>query len=255
MTAVAMVKTTTPEPGFFRCRLLKSTPWVAARVVRRQSQPDRSPVLVCMVAGDELDVEKMWPWLDPVDEAEYLRLLATMPADPRRAFRPEADIPDFGQGAGHNSRDAELVAAARNVRDWNEVEPDRTEAEKVAQLAKAIIAERDHLANECREAQKPLKAQLDAIKREHECAAEEYRPRLLGWLARWMELNDAEKVQASGATAHWRTTQAVEIVDAAKVPLRFRKSVVDEAAVLEELKAGRKVHGCYLKTDRVVRVV
>lgn len=72
-----------PEPGLFRTRMGKGAPWVAARIIRRASQPDRSPRLLCFVAGEEVDLTEWWPRLHPVGEAEYQRLLDHTPANPR----------------------------------------------------------------------------------------------------------------------------------------------------------------------------
>ena len=75
-----------PEPGLFKVRLGKGTPWVPARIIRRASQPDRSPRLLCFVAGEEVyGLAEWWPRLHPVGEAEYRRLVNHMPADPRQA--------------------------------------------------------------------------------------------------------------------------------------------------------------------------
>lgn len=245
-----------PTPGFFKARLARKAPWVAARITYRASQPDRSPMLQCLVAGDERDPYQMWPFLTPIDEAEYRRLLGNMPDDPRQVFDPAVDVPSFGQEGGHNSRDALLVAAAAQVIDRMVCPPseaDETAAEKVAQLVKAIITERDMLGEAAKEASEPLKRQLDAIRREHVCDAEAYRPKLLAWLGLWLKANGKDKVQASGAVAHWSTRSVLEIVDEKKVPREFL--VPDEKKIMAALKAGRRVRGAQLVTITEARVL
>ncbi len=239
------------EEGFYKARLVSKGPWSPARIVKRASQPDRSPVLVCLVAGEEFEAERMWPFLTPISEEEYARLCVAM-ADPRRAFQPSEDIPDFGQPDGANSRDAALCAAARHVL----AEPTVgtiTCAERVAQLVRAIIAERDGLETGFKAAVAPLRAKIEEQRREYACAAEEHRPALLAWLEAWMTRAGAEKIQASNATAHWHSTAKVEIRDEKCLPREFL--VPDERAIAAALKAGRKVRGAGLVTTQSVRVM
>lgn len=73
-----------PAPGLFKVRLGKGAHWSPARIISRASQPDRSPRLLCFVAGEEVDdINRIWPSLHPVGEAEYRRLIAATPSDPR----------------------------------------------------------------------------------------------------------------------------------------------------------------------------
>ena len=85
-----------PQPGLYRVRLSKGAPWVAARIVSRASQPDRSPRLRCFVAGEEVyDLAQWWPRLHPIGEAEYTRLLASTPDNPREPVNLSTAPPAF----------------------------------------------------------------------------------------------------------------------------------------------------------------
>lgn len=85
-----------PAPGLFKVRLGKGAPWSPARIISRASQPDRSPRLLCFVAGEEVDdINRIWPSLHPVGEAEYRRLVDSMGADPRQPVDLAAMNPAF----------------------------------------------------------------------------------------------------------------------------------------------------------------
>lgn len=84
-----------PQPGKFRVRLVKGGQWLPARIVSRASQPDRSPRLLCFIAGDEYPASEMWPSLHPVSDAEYERLLAATPSDLRAAVDLSTAAPMF----------------------------------------------------------------------------------------------------------------------------------------------------------------
>jgi len=67
-----------PEPGWFRLRLARGAPPVGARVYQRLGQ------LAAEINGGEASVDDVWTSGEPIDEAEYRRLLATAPADPTK---------------------------------------------------------------------------------------------------------------------------------------------------------------------------
>lgn len=91
-----------PVEGFYRVRLRKGAPWVPARIVSRVARDpdtgerlDRSPRLLCFVAGEERDPFDFWPSLWPISREEYDRLLASMPDDPREPMDAHRSAPVF----------------------------------------------------------------------------------------------------------------------------------------------------------------
>lgn len=67
-----------PEPGFFRMRLVKNGPYVAARIERKLGH------LVATVNGKPADVDTVWTSGDFIDETMWNILAAEPPADPYR---------------------------------------------------------------------------------------------------------------------------------------------------------------------------
>lgn len=95
-----------PRPGFFRIRLVKGGPWVAARIEHRPSRDpltgellDRSPLWRVTIAGEELPaspdplragVFRVWHSGQPISESEYRYLTARR----EHAIRYEPDLPE-----------------------------------------------------------------------------------------------------------------------------------------------------------------
>lgn len=82
-----------PQPGFYRRRLVRGGPWVAARIDLVQildpetgelAEPER---LTCIVGGDRRDAYREWTWIasNPVTREEHARLEAARLTDPRMA--------------------------------------------------------------------------------------------------------------------------------------------------------------------------
>lgn len=92
-----------PEPGLYRTRLVKNGPWVPVRIwwsVARDpvtgEKLDRSPRLLCLVAGREADPEKVWLGCHRIDRREYERLVANISEDdPRKAVDIDKLPPPF----------------------------------------------------------------------------------------------------------------------------------------------------------------
>lgn len=92
----------TPTPGFYRARLVKGGPWVAARVWRgfgidpvTREQIERAWRLRCEVASDEVDPDEWWPRLHgpiPADEWRSLRARARIEGTPESAPRRAVDL-------------------------------------------------------------------------------------------------------------------------------------------------------------------
>jgi hypothetical protein len=73
-----------PQCGFYRRRLVKGGPWVAARIwLEQETDPDTGELLSqevirCEVDGQTADPLDQWAWLcaNPIPEAEYQHLRA-----------------------------------------------------------------------------------------------------------------------------------------------------------------------------------
>jgi hypothetical protein len=87
----------TPTPGFYRTRLVRKGPWVAALVYRPcaiEFNPetfqaiDRYPPLLCLVDDKPAELARSWPFLHQITEAEYLYLVNAAAWD--RAYQPSA---------------------------------------------------------------------------------------------------------------------------------------------------------------------
>jgi len=98
-----------PAPGFWRIRLIKDGPFVAAAIVRHHTtyEPgnvlnamDRSPILTGYIDGEMCDPMKVWlRYGDPIDEREYQFLIRdsawakqNFPSDPKAAPRRAVDF-------------------------------------------------------------------------------------------------------------------------------------------------------------------
>lgn len=68
-----------PQPGFYRRKLVKGGPYVAARIwIEQHVDPvtgelDRDEILLCEVDGQPRDAADQWVWLcaNPISEADY----------------------------------------------------------------------------------------------------------------------------------------------------------------------------------------
>jgi len=67
-----------PQPGFYRTRLVKNGPWVAARIWLDDSIPERPAVLLAEMGGKEVDAFWLWTRVidQPISEAEFQFLTA-----------------------------------------------------------------------------------------------------------------------------------------------------------------------------------
>ena len=153
-----------PTPGCYRTRRERGGPWLPALVWFEKARDpetgavlDRPPVLQCMIDGERADLDRVWNHLHPVDEATY-RLMAEDRLD------PEA-VPDFGQDAGRNSRDAQLEAAAEAALDMEMAAVGPQWFRRVALLVSQITACEHDLEAVYRAVAKPLQEQLAALAR------------------------------------------------------------------------------------------
>lgn len=238
-----------PEPGFFKARQGKQ--WLPA-VIRYETARDpdsgaildRSPKLRCYVGAEERDPHLAWPWLRPVDRAEYDRLcLLAQEADPH-------GIPDFGQSRGHNSGDAELKEAAEMALALPDL--DELAVVKIARLVKAITAETKALEDERKRRSEPHKKALGEIKAETECQAAAMKEKLCDRLAAWLEEHWAFP-DCAGVTPYARDVERVEVYDPAAVPREFL--VPDVKKIEAAHKAGQVVPGVRVVVSKRVSVV
>lgn len=65
-----------PQPGFYRYRRVRNGPWLAARIWRDDSIPERPAVLLAEMDGRDIPVIEAWPSLagNSITEAEYQHL-------------------------------------------------------------------------------------------------------------------------------------------------------------------------------------
>lgn len=68
----------TPEPGYFRMRLVRKGPWVGARIYRSALFGD----LRATINGHDVDVFDVWTSGERISEDDYNWLIAHPPADP-----------------------------------------------------------------------------------------------------------------------------------------------------------------------------
>ena len=70
-----------PQPGWFKMRLIKGGPFVAAKIwIEREIDPATGELAApeeyrCEVDGDRRDPAKVWTYLTPISKAEYEALL------------------------------------------------------------------------------------------------------------------------------------------------------------------------------------
>lgn len=93
-----------PEPGFFRMRLVKNGPYVAARIERKLGH------LVATVNGAPADVDTVWTSGDFIDETMHNILAAEPPPDP---YRP---LPISKRGIADRMREQDDL-------DWWHIRP------------------------------------------------------------------------------------------------------------------------------------
>jgi len=80
-----------PQPGFYKTRLVRGGAWVPARIWRDDSIPERSPVLIAEINGEEIwDTHRAWISLcgNPITEAEFRYMSAVK--DHVEKYEPEA---------------------------------------------------------------------------------------------------------------------------------------------------------------------
>ncbi len=78
-----------PQPGFYRTRLVKGGPWVAARIWWDDSIQDRPAMLLGEVAGEEADAWSLWPRVVGQQIAENEYRFMTADADWCRQNAPD----------------------------------------------------------------------------------------------------------------------------------------------------------------------
>ena len=75
-----------PEPGYYRTKLRRKGPWVAARIWG-EGEPE---ALFCIVGDRERDPFEAWPWLRPITPEAYVTLRHANRTNP--AFHPTSTI-------------------------------------------------------------------------------------------------------------------------------------------------------------------
>lgn len=68
-----------PQPGYYRTRVRKSAPWVAARIWRDDQG------LHCRIGDREADPLARWPFLEPISISDWRQLEALRNSDHRFA--------------------------------------------------------------------------------------------------------------------------------------------------------------------------
>ena len=244
-----------PVPGFYKRRSHSKGPCLPAIVYSALARDpytlatmDRAPTLVCVVDGEERDLEREWPGLHPISEAEY-KAMAELRLDPDR-------VPDFGQGLGYNTRDAELAAAAA-IALANAGPGDRIarlsaqEFRKIALLIKQIIeVEKTHEEGYKAEA-KPLREQLERVRAEWKCEAADYQHALRQALTAYAESLGIPPCPE--CAPHWRDMPPEFVIEQDKVPRKFCSP--DDTKIKAALKRGEKVRGVSVRTRREIVVV
>ncbi len=99
-----------PQAGYFRVRLVRKGPWVAARVWldddrfepgNPENRLDRSPIWRAEIGGREVEVERVGPYAQSIEFSEYRYLLAN--ADHAAKYRPASPEANPNQGVDLNS--------------------------------------------------------------------------------------------------------------------------------------------------------
>lgn len=80
-----------PECGWFKTRLVRGGPWVAAEIrVEREICPETHELLgperlICMCDGERRDPARLWSYLTPISREEHKALAARATAIPAMA--------------------------------------------------------------------------------------------------------------------------------------------------------------------------
>lgn len=258
----------TPVVGYYKRRLVRGGPWVAARIWQEGGERDEAgdllsdERLLCEIDGQPRDALEQWPYLadSRIDHAEYLYLLAdSQHAKAHRVDDPKATptAPVDFAGMGHNRPDDPLAAADALLHEPKPAKVETVDQAHVATLwikrAQAIFRK---LGEAKREAEKPHREALAATSAPYKATIDRLemdRLALLAELHAWRAANDMPKVATDyGATATTRATQSVEITDAEALP---RWALEPAMLVIEEaLIAGKTVPGARLRTDQTTVV-
>jgi hypothetical protein len=79
-----------PEPGFYRMRLVRRGPWVAARIWRARF----GGYLHGSINGQPASPDRIWGLAEAIDEEQYARLMEDPPARPMEPLHLSRAIAD-----------------------------------------------------------------------------------------------------------------------------------------------------------------
>lgn len=239
-----------PVAGYFKRRARSKGPWlpamiyeVPARDPQTLASMERSAALVCVVDGEERDLEREWPGLHPISKEEY-EAMATLRLDPEQ-------VPDFGQ-TERNDRCAALAAAAALA--LSEIQWPRTPEwfRKVSLLVKqTTVAETNSEEGYAHDA-KPLREQIERLRAEWKCEASEHKKALRQALTDYAEEHGIPPCPETAP--HWRDMPArVVVTESDRVPRDLCTPDTDK--IRRALERGEVVPGVTVTSSRQIVVV